>query len=603
MSPSGGDTAVLEWTPSRLEVSQSATASLSQDAAASAAPRPHRKRRRALVFLIPFAAYLAVGILLDFVYKSFNGDAVARLANAFYILHSRDPHLAAIGFVWNPLPSLIELPLLAFSGFWHVLASRALAASICSAAEMAGAVYQLNRMLAEWRVLRAPLAILTIAFAVNPMILFYSGNGMSEALYLFTLTLTARHLSRWLTTGSLRSLVYSACALGLAYLARNEAFGAAFLGGLTVAIVTLRRTTGGRRYRLMAAATDVTIFLAPFFIGVIGWATTSFVITGQWFAQFTSVYGTASQIKVIGFAFGTHMAHLVLEAKGTLAYGPLLPLIALAAIGVALRRKDWRLAAPVAVCGGALAFDLFSFYTNSIIWGFRYLIAAEPLAILVTGSLFAGPPEDVRSTVSRRAGRNWTLRPRRESHRQGNAGRRTVLGIAGGLLAFVLVVPALPTTAIAMSNTVVGQGELEELGFIFDNPLSKTDHQNLDRWAVIQRLTNYVNHMRIPNGSIVADTFTACFPNVDLNVNNPRVFVITNDRDFQRVLADPLAFHARYLLVPIPGQESSLNALNRAYPTLYATGAGFAVLVHQFQGVSSCPTERLYRVVKHTGLA
>ncbi|HEY7916898.1 MAG TPA: hypothetical protein VIC86_07940 [Acidimicrobiales bacterium] len=35
------------------------------------------------------------------------------MANGFYVLHSADPHLAAVGFVWNRLSSIVDLPLLA----------------------------------------------------------------------------------------------------------------------------------------------------------------------------------------------------------------------------------------------------------------------------------------------------------------------------------------------------------------------------------------------------------------------------------------------------------------------------------------------------------
>ena len=34
--------------------------------------------------------------------------------------------------------------------------------------------------------------------------------------------------------------------------------------------------------------------------------------------------------------------------------------------------------------------------------------------------------------------------------------------------------------------------------------------------------------------------------------NQPKVFVIPNDRDFQRTLSDPIAFHTHYLLLPDP---------------------------------------------------
>ena len=74
-----------------------------------------------LVFLISFAIYFAISMLLDFKYLAFEGDAVSRLANAFYVLHSRDQHFAAIGFVWNPLSSLLDLPFLLFNSYWNAL--------------------------------------------------------------------------------------------------------------------------------------------------------------------------------------------------------------------------------------------------------------------------------------------------------------------------------------------------------------------------------------------------------------------------------------------------------------------------------------------------
>ena len=58
-----------------------------------------------------FVCYLAVALwlsALDLVFP----DAMSRVANGYYVLFSRDPHLAAIGFVWNPLPSLAAIPLL-----------------------------------------------------------------------------------------------------------------------------------------------------------------------------------------------------------------------------------------------------------------------------------------------------------------------------------------------------------------------------------------------------------------------------------------------------------------------------------------------------------
>ncbi|WP_415635168.1 hypothetical protein, partial [Propionibacterium acidifaciens] len=64
-----------------------------------------------------FVCYLAVALWLsahDLVFP----DAMSRVANGYYVLFSRDPHLAAIGFVWNPLPSLAAIPLLLATPLW-----------------------------------------------------------------------------------------------------------------------------------------------------------------------------------------------------------------------------------------------------------------------------------------------------------------------------------------------------------------------------------------------------------------------------------------------------------------------------------------------------
>ena len=93
---------------------------------------------------------------------------------------------------------------------------------------------------------RAARLVMTVLFAVNPMILYYAANGMSEALYLFTAVATCRYLSCWFVRQDLLSLVYSATALGLCYLARNEAVAIAMTaGGLSSSRHSDVLTTGG----------------------------------------------------------------------------------------------------------------------------------------------------------------------------------------------------------------------------------------------------------------------------------------------------------------------------------------------------------------------
>ena len=248
-----------------------------------------------IVYLLAFGLYLTAAVLLDLKYRTFNGDAVSRMANGFYILYSRDPHLAAVGFVWEPLQSIADMVFLLGNHLWPALSHNDMAGSLVSALSMAGAVYQILSALREWGVSRVPRLVLAALFALNPMIVFYGGNGMSEGLYLFTLTASTRYLLRWMRDGDLRSLAYAGVALGFSYLTRNEAAGGALAGAVAVGAVSYWRANGLRPSRVKTAASDLAIFSVPAFVAAAGWAITSFIITGSFFGQLSSIYGNSAQ--------------------------------------------------------------------------------------------------------------------------------------------------------------------------------------------------------------------------------------------------------------------------------------------------------------------
>src|SRR4051812_6055128 len=85
-------------------------------------------RRDRLLFIGYASLYLAVGAWLVLVRHLIVGDAAARVGQAWYVIASRDPHLAAVGFVWNPLPSILEIPLVALRGLWPALTQEMFAA-------------------------------------------------------------------------------------------------------------------------------------------------------------------------------------------------------------------------------------------------------------------------------------------------------------------------------------------------------------------------------------------------------------------------------------------------------------------------------------------
>jgi hypothetical protein len=544
-------------------------------------------REGRVIFFLALVLYVMIAVLLDFKYHAFTGDAFSRMANGFYILYSRDQHLAAVGFVWTPLQSLADLVFLLGNHLWPALSHNNMAGSLVSALAMAGAVYQIRSALLEWGLSRMPRLVLTACFALNPMILFYAGNGMSEGLFLFTLVVSARYLLRWMHRGDLPSLAYAGVALGFCYLTRNEAAGAAVLGTVAVGAVSYWRAAGRRPSRARTAISDLVIFGVPAFVAAAGWAITSYVITGHFFEQFTSIYGNSAQELFLHHK--TFDGRVLFEVHAIGALGsPLLPVVLVASLIVAAQRRDPRMLAPVAVLGGALGFDMLAYLNNSIEDFFRYFIVAVPLEVLLLGSLVAAVqnPRPSRVDVPVRT---------RSSH----SGVRVLAAVAGVALVLVVMIPAAVTTGSAMFNPTIGSEETQEIGFIFHSHLTADDHKQKDHYAQILALGSYFADLHLPNGDIVTDNSTKCVPEIITTISQPRVFVIPNDRDFERVLADPITFHAHYILEPDPSQ-TPLTAPNIEYPFLWNTGSNFTKMVHQFPARGLCPEFRLFHVLGHS---
>ena len=530
-----------------------------------------------LWWLLPaLALYLTAGALLAFRYSSFNGDAQARTANAYYVLFSRDPHLAAVGFVWNPLPSLSNLPVLLFSRVWPALSERAFAGNIMSAIFMAGAVVQLRGMLADFRVRRSTATLITVLFALHPMIVYYGGNGMSEALFLFTLMGATRHLLQYLHDRCTSELVRAGIWLAFAYYARNEAAAAIGFAGLVVLSTALVRARGAPRSRAWAAVNDAVIFGLPPLFAFVSWAVASYMIVGHPFEQFSSEYGTSSQLSLMQ-ASGSLGASWGFAVKMAVLMAPLAVPAALFATHKAIRRKDPRVLGALAILGGVLAFAVVAFAERQTAGWFRYFISAAPLAAVLTGLCFADTA---------------TVRPSRKST---GPRSRTWLRAAATLAAVsVLVGASIAGAGVAMADPNIGREEHIHLAWIF-RPAKVTDYADKGRFGHSVDIARYLDGLHLPSGSIVTDTFDGCVPDIILASRHPHQFIITNDRDFKPILADPVSFKARYLLIPEPVGDGALDATNRAYPGIYYTGAQIATKVREFTG-PGCGTFRLYAV-------
>jgi len=156
------------------------------------------RRLKIVVYVAALVGYMAVGYWLQVGHGFIMGDALSRVSAAQSVLFSREPNLAAIGFIFTPLTAMVQLPWIVVSPLWPAMTERAFSGTIMSAIFMAGAVIQILGVGTDRRLPRWYSLSIAVLFALNPMIIFYGSNGMSEAPFIFFLAWAVRRLVMWM---------------------------------------------------------------------------------------------------------------------------------------------------------------------------------------------------------------------------------------------------------------------------------------------------------------------------------------------------------------------------------------------------------------------
>ncbi|WP_051281380.1 hypothetical protein [Actinomyces slackii] len=502
---------------------------------------------RRIVFWSCLLVYGLLGVWLivnDYIFP----DSMSRVANAYYVLFSRDPRLAAIGFVWNPLPSLAVLPLLVVAPVFKFMASGVLAGVIVSVLCGAATVSQTYRLLAMLGSGRLAQGVLTAAMALHPLIVLAAATGASEAMLLVTCLFVTIHLMLWLLEDDPWHLVLVGVGCGTAYFVRYEALAMGPTVGALVLAVSLARSRDRRAPRA-AAMTDTLLAVAPLATAFIVWALMSRLIVGSWLETFTSEYGNTAQVGSYrtGIAAATgstaveRMAHVVEQLANTAPL--LLPVVGLAA-WVAVMRNDPRIAAPLATFGAILGFQWLTFVAGSSFGWMRFQIAAIPLVVLASGYL-AG-------SLSR-AERTGGLVP------PAGAGRR-----AASVAVVAALVLSLPVAWRALANPELAREEHQAALAVREG-----------RYPMLRQAAAQIDGMGLPEGSIITDA-AYTFP-IILYSDRPKQFIITPDRDFDEVVDDPPAHGVSYALVA-DETFAPADSVRRRHPHLW-DGGGNATLV------------------------
>jgi 4-amino-4-deoxy-L-arabinose transferase-like glycosyltransferase len=540
-------------------------------------------------FFISLVVYLAVGYWLQVQHGFILGDALSRVAAAQSVLFSRDPHLAAIGFIFTPLASMVQMPAIGLSPLWPDMTARAFSGTIMSALFMAGAVVQILGMGTNRQLPRSYSITVAALFALNPMIVFYGANGMSEAPFIFFMSWAVRRLILWMVDDDVHHLITAGgIAMGLAYLTRYDAVACIAAAGLLVGVTTYLRARPSPRIR--RALLDMIMVSGPGLAAFLGWAVLSWLITGEAFAQFTSQYGNTAILAQSGQTKPDFGSGVLFAAVCVLVLAPTLVPIAAWAAARRWRRRSWQvLLVPVVIYGAALVFQAFSYATGSTFPFLRFYIVAIPLSACL--GMLAVP--DGQLVAAKRRGK-YAPAPPLPTHRRQS--------LAAYLPVAAAIAIALPITAWGMGQPKYAPQEYALGAVLAPDPNSVSDRKAVERriaasFSTERQIAGYLGKLNLPDGSVITDTVYGFA--VIAASREPKTFVVPSDPDFTDLLNAPIENGIKYLLAVPPVGRGVSDALNLRYPTLYETGADIATLeLEVANDGDSQPNWRLYRVIE-----
>ena len=475
-------------------------------------------------------------------------DSTSRTMHAFYTLWGHEaPHLAAIGFVWMPLPTLVQIPMV----IWKPLALTGLSGGLQSALSAAATATMLEALLRELKIGAALRWSLVIGYMAHPMVLLYAVNGMSESMLILTLVSSCFFLMRWAQHRRVWDLLLLSAAGATAVLTRYE--GLAIVAATALAIFVISAHSRWPTMRIRVEGELLTYLAMPSY-AVLLWLLFNGIIEGDPLYFFHSQYSAMAQgvyapEQLRQLAHDPWLTTLFVGWRVLLMAPMYLPVSALVLI-LALRRRDTLAPALTLLPLSVLAFEWGAHYQGGQFGWFRFFMYAVPGTAIAIGLL----------------GRGCT----RPSHLQPRAMATLVtLMVAGNLVA-----------GAAMLDPDVGKEESRAFRALLTlAPLHQEESEE-------HHIADYLRE-NITGRRVLLDDFAGI--GIVRSAGGSDLFVLTPDRDFAEVLSHPQG-RVSHILVPKPERVASLDAVNSRYPGLYDERWDFVELEREW------PHWRLFRL-------
>jgi hypothetical protein len=238
---------------------------------ARGALRPH-PLESFLIFAIAMAAYFALGYVVIVNDHVVSFEALDRLTRAYMVWHDSPPKLAAVGFNYPPLTSLVFLGV----ALIKPLSTSLVALPLTSSAFAGMTMVVLNRTLQRCdlgRLLRYPLLLL---FGLGPEFAFYASSGLPGMVSLFLLSSALYCFIAWYETEESRYLIGAGAAFALCTLTQYSFVTWAFVAALFIGATIMHR--GQPRDMLEGL---VIAYLAPIVYALVLWTLFNAIIVGK----------------------------------------------------------------------------------------------------------------------------------------------------------------------------------------------------------------------------------------------------------------------------------------------------------------------------------
>lgn len=462
-----------------------------------------------------FVQYLLVAVWLLNVQSYLLLDGASRTITAEILVLSRDPHLGAMGFYWPPLPMLVRVPfVLLLAPFEQSIYSGAVSTALLSAL----VIPVLAAIARELRLSTAQTAVLVALYALNPVVVFYAANGMSEASFSLFLAISYLGYLRFSNSRAITDLRLLSVGLALGMMSRIE-FIPLTIAFLVACLMLLPRDHWKRAAFL--------IVLPPFYVFIL-WTWASSILQGDAFYWYT--IGKASGTTPSDHPWLPHdltvTSILGFVLKTTLTYAPVLVILVVLVAVRGIHRLRWL--GMLATAGVVPAFVALQLMLRSSNGAQRYFAT-----LTIVGCIAA--MWSVSATEHLR--RSWRL---------------VVAGLAGTSMA------AAGLWVIPLNNDRYQSSLQGESAFF--GPLSGAEpagYVNKVDLRAVQSLVEDLDNMMRSDDRVAMDSQGGL---AFLYSRHPDRFILPEDRDFEAIMSDPEG-RFNYVIRPEVGLNSQFRVL------------------------------------------